>query len=336
MNETVRKYLPETCHLYYVDYRDDLSGSENAKLLQECICKNSLSPIDKRVFEWWDYPEEYELGEIREAMAKDGCEELYEEHLDEIRDWLYEHDKSTPVEDLLRNTGDITFFYSLGLEIDGYHRAFMCNPYRGESVEMGAYRIARKLGIRKGTPDYERIVTMVEESFAGGELRIYFETSVDELVSGAEENRLYWTNADGKTDFKSLYFKGDVKIALYNPGEGSGWETTVTIDKVFPFKRENLFVSEAEHYDIESCFGLCGDWLRGKDVPAMMYKSCRGVINESKNAERMKREAELDKVFREGGCTFGDMNMRRHRDVYYDNNVPCGSHCPHCGTFWID
>ena len=62
----------------------------------------------------------------------------------------------------------------------------------------------------------------------------------------------------------------------------------------------------------------------------------RGVLKESKNVARMKREAELNKVFREGGCTRGDMDMSRHRDVTYVNEIPCGWHCPHCGTFWID
>lgn len=338
MNETVKKYLPETCHLYYVDYRSDLSGRENAELLQECIEQNSLSPIANRVFSWWDYPEEYELKEIREAMAKDGCEELYEEHLDEIRDWLYEHDKSTPVEDLLRNTGYITFFYSLGLDVDGWHSGsyLFGVPYRGESEKMAVYRIARKLGIKKGTTNYERIKELVSEAGGGGELRIYFEASIDELISGAEENRLYWTNEDGKQDFKSMRFLGDVKLALYNPGEGSGWETTIELDKTIPFKRENLFVSETEKWDLESTFGMCGDWLRGKDKPTMLYKSCKGTIRESKNVERMKCEAELNKVFRAGGCTHGDMDMSRHRDVKYVNDIPCGWHCPHCGTFWID
>ena len=182
----------------------------------------------------------------------------------------------------------------------------------------------------------ELIEEMVSEAGGGGELRIYFEASVDELISGAEENRLYWTNEDGKKDFKSMRFNGDVKIAIYNPNEGSGWETTIHLDRVFPFKRENLFVSETEKWDLESSFGMCWDWLRGKDTPAMLYKSCKGAIRESKTAERNKREAELTRIFRAGGCTHGDMDMSRHRDVHYVNEVPCGSHCPHCGTFWID
>jgi len=337
MDERIKKYLPSYVSLYYVAYRDNLSERHHAGLLQKCIEKNSLQPLDEAVYDWWYYPEGEYLDEIRKAMERDDLEELYEENEEGIREWLWENDKSTPVEDLLRNTGGITFFYSLGMEVGGWHGGgFFCNPYRGESEAMAAYRVARKLGIRKGTGDYECIEELVSEAGGGGELRIYFETSVDELISGAEENRLYWTNEDGKKDFKSMRFHGDVKIAIYNPNEGSGWETTIHLDRVFPFKRENLFVSETEKWDLESTFGMCGDWLRGKDAPAMLYKSCKGVMKESKTAERNKREAELTRIFRAGGCTHGDMDMSRHRDVHYVNEVPCGSHCPHCGTFWID
>jgi len=337
MDERIKKYLPDYVCLYYVDYRDNLEDRSNAGLLQKCIEKNSLQPLDEAIYDWWDCPTEEYMDAIYKAMKADDLEELYYANEEEIRDWLYENDKSTPVEDLLRNTGGITFFYSLGMEVDGWHRGdFFCNPYRGESEAMAAYRVSRKLGIRKGTKDYELIEEMVSEAGGGGELRIYFETSVDELISGAEENRLYWTNEDGKKDFKSMRFMGNVKIAIYNPNEGSGWETTIYLDKVFPFKRENLFVSETEKWDIESSFGMCGDWLRDKDTPAMLYKSCKGAIRESKTAERNKREAELTRIFRAGGCTHGDMDMSRHRDVHYVNEVPCGSHCPHCGTFWID
>lgn len=338
MDERIKKYLPGSVYLYYVDYRDNLDGRSNAELLQKCIEKNSLQPLDEVVYDWWDCPTHEYMEEIRKAMKEDGLEEVYEENEDYIRDWLCDNDKSTPVEDLLRNTGNITFFYSLGLDVDGWHSGdwLFGVPYRGESEKMAVYRIARKLGIKKGSTNYERIEELVSEAGGGGELRIYFETSIDELISGAEENRLYWTNEDGKQDFKSMRFFGDVKLALYNPGEGSGWETTIELDKTIPFKRENLFVSETEKWDLESTFGMCGNWLRNKDKPAMLYKSCKGAIRESKNVERMKREAELNKVFRAGSCTPGDMDMSRHRDVKYVNEIPCGWHCPHCGTFWID
>ena len=50
----------------------------------------------------------------------------------------------------------------------------------------------------------------------------------------------------------------------------------------------------------------------------------------------MEYDAKCDAVFKTGGCTAGDMDMNRHRNTYYLNEFPCGTHCPHCHTFWID
>lgn len=55
-------YIPTYVDMYYVDYRDDLS--DNTKLLQDCIDKNSLYPISEYLDDWWEYPEaqQTELG----------------------------------------------------------------------------------------------------------------------------------------------------------------------------------------------------------------------------------------------------------------------------------
>lgn len=45
-------YIPTYVDMYYVDYRDDLS--DNTKLLQDCIDKNSLYPISEYLDDWWD------------------------------------------------------------------------------------------------------------------------------------------------------------------------------------------------------------------------------------------------------------------------------------------
>lgn len=325
MNTQIQPYLPDYVSLYYVDYRDDLC--EHKDLLQKSLSSNSLNPIQEEVFDWWDYPEGEYLKEIRQKMEQDELEELYEENEDEIRDWLCDHDTSTPVEDLLHNTGSISMFYSLGLEIDGWHSAFMCNNWRNTTEAQEAYRIRRKLGIAKNTPEAKLIDSIVQNAYGGGELRIYFSQPLSKLLSD-----------DLDKDFQQIHFKGKFAVAVYNAGEGSGDFEYINIDRAFPFIRSNIFTSKSEKYHLENCFGMCGDWLDKSAAPIFsMDKPKRGQkINESKNAARNLQDAEYTRVFKAGGCTFGDMDYRRHRDVYYDNNVPCGSHCPHCGTFWID
>ena len=41
-------------------------------------------------------------------------------------------------------------------------------------------------------------------------------------------------------------------------------------------------------------------------------------------AEYKKQEAAYEQTFRDGKCTFGDMNYKRHRDVRYSNEYPAG------------
>lgn len=261
-------------------------------------------------------------------MERDGAEELFEDNEDEIRDWLCENDKSTPVEDLLSNTSEISMFYSLGLELDGWSApAFMCNPYRTSSYAQDAYKVRRVLGIAKGTPEAELIDSIVKNASGGGELRIYFDNELSAVLSDNPEE-----------DFKQIHFKGEVAVAVYNACEGSGDFEYITIDKSFPFQRANLFTSLSEKHNLESCFGMCSDWLRKSQAPvfSMNPPAKQLKLKVSKSAARINQDAEYDKVFKAGGCTFGDMDYRRHRDVTYINDYPCGNKCPHCGTFWID
>lgn len=325
MNTQIQPYLPSYVNLYFVDYRDDLSNQK--ELIQKSLGSNSLTPIYDKVWEWWDYPEGEYLKEIREKMEQDGLEDKFEEHEDEIRDWLCENDKSTPVEDLLRNTGEISMFYSLGFEIDGWHSAFMCNPWRDGSYAMDAYKIRRILGIKKGTPEADQIDSIVQNANGGGELRLYFNNDLRSVLSD-----------DTEKDFKQISFKGEFAVAIYNAKEGCGDFEYMKIDKTFPFVRDNLYTSESDKYSLENCFGMCSDWLDQYSAPTFSIEPVKNsrTIRKSHNAERIAQETELNRIFKAGGCTLGDMDYKRHRDVYYDNNVPCGSHCPHCGTFWID
>lgn len=323
MDAQITPYLPSYVNLYYVDYRDDLSNSKET--IQESLSTNSLAPIHDKVSEWWENPAGYEMREIEEKMSKDGLDELFANNEDEIRDWLHDNDKSTPVEDLLRNTGDITMFYSLGLEISSWHTGFMVRPYRNGTYAMDAYKVRRILGIKKGTQEADAIDRVVEQS-GGGELRIYFSSDLRDTISNSE------------TDFQQIHFKGEVAVAIYDPANGGGDFEYIRIDKTFPFVRENLYTSNSDKYPIEECFGMGRSWIKEYPAPTFSIEplKTRQRITKSKNAEIIAREAELNRVFKAGGCTFGDMDFRRHRNTYYKNEIPCGTHCPHCGTFWID
>lgn len=323
-----KDYMPEYVSLYYVDCRDDLS--EQIDILQDCIERNSLYPLSETVYDWWDFPEEQYLDEIHKKMEKDGLEAEYDEHIDDIRDWLSEHDESTPIEDLLGNTNDVLMFYSLGKDIDcGWHEELLCNPWKNESEKSSAYKVRRMLGIKDGTSDAKKILNIVENSYDGGELRIYFTGNIKDFINDE------WNGDEKKSDFQTIRFDGEITVAIYNPGSGSGDFCRVKLNKEFSFVRENLRISETESYSLESCFGCYGsDIDSGGSVTLSLEKpKSKSVIAKSKI---VSQENKFIKIFKEGGCSADDVNMSRHRNVVYRNDIPCGWHCPHCGREWLD
>lgn len=335
MREELKKYMPSHVNLYYVDYRDDLR--DHSELLQKCVDQNSLNPISEKVFNWWDYPEGDYINDIEGQMRKDGLE-ISEEDRDEIWDYLNEHDESCPVEDLIHNTGQVTCYYDLGLECDcGWHEAILAEPWMNEMPEDCAKKVCEMLGIDKGSDTAKKIKSVCLNATRGGYLRIYFPAYIDCLVSG-ERYEKYWEASD-KDDFQQIRFKGKFAVAVYNSCEGAGDYECIELDCTFPFLRDNLAISKTDKYSIESCFDMAGDWLCSCDTPDLSTEPLDDkarAIEESSAGELRALEAEYEATFKAGGCTPGDMDIRRHRDVYYRNDFPCGHVCPHCGTFWID
>lgn len=325
MEAAILSYIPPSVSLYYVDYRDDLDEHED--LQQKCLQDNNLIPLYENIDDWYGEQEiQYcneELNNIRKKMSEDGREKEFNAHEDEIRDLLYERNDTDPLTDLIKNTSTTNMFYSLGVEIDGYHNDW-CGSYRGESEEMACYKIRRALKLKKGQFD-DRIKELVDNATYGGELRIYFNAMFNELV-----------NNDEKNDFKTIRFHGDVVVAIADSHNGSGFDLTLPLDITLPFNRDNLFVDSQVHYSYASeVCGMCHDWCDSTQWE-LGVKPVKKSIKSSKMAAHVQQEAQYAATFKAGGCTPGDMNMNRHRGVFYDNNFPCGNHCPHCGTFWVD
>lgn len=308
-------YVPSSTYLYYVDRNDGLNNQ--VQTLQECITTNEWYPITEKIDEWWDSPDSYELEQIEEAMFKDGKQDLFEEHYDEIRELIWERDISTPLKDLLGNTY-LNAFYTIA-EPD----------YQwGMDAEKTAREIREIFGIKEGTPEAEEILLMVEESGYGGELRIYFEADFQKIVNQKSKEE----------DYKQIRFNGEIALAFYNSTVGSGWYCIIRVDKAFPFNRENLFLSKCDSYYLEDCFGMVSNCFRDCAEPEFSYEplTAEETMPTASTSLKVQREIEYEKAYRAGGCTFGDIKYSRHRDVYYINDFPCGSKCPHCGQFWID
>ena len=319
--EVWAEYIPDSVYLYQISYDSTLRGSEC--LMAQCVQENDYCPLTEVIYDWWDYPEKFYLDDIQKAMIADGLEEEYDNNVNEIRETLWERDKSTPLQDLIGNTPDQTFFYSLGLELDhGWNTSPFMRPWYNQTYKQAAHRIRQALGIKKDTPEAEKILELCEYTNGGGELRIYFKDSIDNLISQND-------------DWDAIRFCGNFCIAVWNSSEGSGDFVFLDIDRNFQFVRENLQLSsEAEKWNIEDVCGLCGDWLDQCDKPTFSYS--KEKLKKIKTSEKLKREAEYQKTYNAGGCTLSDDCISRHRDVYYVNEIPCGLRCPHCGKIWYD
>ena len=289
------KYLKDTYYLYYVDYNDNI----DKETLQKCIVDNSLYPVSEMVYECWDCPEDHETDEVEKEMIANDEGELHDDYVEHMRDWMNGNDKSDPVSDLLRNAGDQTMFYSLGIDVDGWHEEFMCPPWRGESEEDATCRINDILGIAADSNDMETLETIVAQASYGGELRIYFNASIDEVVSGGEDKR-FW-DGKSKDDFKSIRFKGKFAVGVINTYNGSGDFDYLTLDLTLPFMRENLFISKMEKYSLESIFGMISNWC-SSDSPALMYDEIEAkvAIVPSKNSAAIAQDQEYERVFKSG------------------------------------
>lgn len=142
-------YVPHSVSLYYVDYRENLDSHDD--LQEQCIRRNSLSPLEEQILEWYADQEHGNLqgylSEIRNEMEADGKSAEYIRHEEKIKDLLYERNNTDPAEELIDNSAVTNMFYSLGVEIEDYVYGG-CG--RGESETVSLHKIRRALQLKEG------------------------------------------------------------------------------------------------------------------------------------------------------------------------------------------
>ena len=326
MNETIQKVtfeqikelMDKSYSLYYVDYRDDLS--ERLDIVQEAIHGDSSS-LDDIFMDWdtWDVQEEIQKQLIDKMcrefdIEEDEADEIFEEFRDEIQEEIFNRDDSTPLSDLLRNTGDQVMYFDTGLYIEeGSSRSDFLAQVRA---------IKRKLKIVG--KDYDEILyELCTNAYYGGRLVVFF---TDDLEG--------WINLDEKIN--QITFDKSVNLAIIHNGNGSGYDVEIGHSFTLPFNRENIFLDEVVKYSYtyDVC-GMSSDWCDSTGL-TLSIKPKQTKAKSSNINLYMDKEKKLNDVFKAGGCTFLDMNYSRHRNTTYINNFPCGNKCMDCGTFWID
>lgn len=337
--------FPSYPTLRFVDYRDSLDY--RMKEVAEAVSMNDFHNLELSILDDWDtfeaelmYWEEFKKSLLKhhnseiDEMSDDEFKEALnsDELFQEFREWLWDNDDSGDVvKQLMDKTDNPGCFYDLNVE-------FSKEPWcmSEEEIVEDMKEIAKALHLdwhNKKVRDtlYELRVNATY----GGFLRIYFNAPIWDLVSEDEHGYKYGKSEKDDTDYRSIIFNGTYMIGIIDPYNGSGMVEDMKLNLQLEFVRSNLRISKLEKYSYEEVFGAYSDY-EVSDV-VFSYAETEGKITVNEDlAAYEKREAQYNKTFKAGGCTCGDEDMRRHRDVYYDNNFPAGNHCPHCGMFWVD
>lgn len=234
MDKALLQCMPEYITLYYVDRNDNLN--QNHDVLQQCVEENSWAPLDDAVWDWSGSSEEYYLDLIAKKMWEVGLtKNMLEDNREEILEYLQEHDESgDPVIDLLDNTAPVTACYSFNQWI-----AEDCD------IEDTKERLCQLFGVDEMSDDAGWLRDMIDNANYGGDLRVYFNTDVRNLVHGLAGE-----------DFKTVALDGEVTVGIINSLNGSGDFQVIRVNnKSFPFRRDRLFISDTEQWGLEEIFG---------------------------------------------------------------------------------
>ena len=308
-----KDYLEKDYELVWLDYRDSLDG--DPELVEKIAKAGNLEPLYEDGIsvsideERWESASEIAKNVV-EKMIEDGVpEDEANEMMNEIIYEIEDRDKSNPYMELAKRT-EVTFFMSLGTEIsEAWSKS-------DEELDEEVREAMEFFGT-----DNEDTKKGLSELFgeAGGILRIYFTANLEDLLN---EN------------IKSIKLNGYCNVGVVNPYEGSGDVEEIMFNNVLiPFKRENLFVDKAEKWGWHEIAGVYDGWAQPVEFTE---EETDKELCEAPEEERNELERKYEEKFRNGGCTFGDMDMKRHRHVEYINEYPCGWKCKDCGTFWID
>lgn len=316
--EVIKDNMQKSYDLIYVDYNDNLD--EQMDEMQKSIINGNFCNFDEKIDEWYwesrDNGASDVINDLKITLKNKGYSlDNFEDFEDTVYNIIYERDNSDTLKDLLKNTSKTPIFFSLNMYIDEDL----------DSIKRTLNKIKKILDIDLSNKEYDKdILYLLNNRCYGGELGIFATPNYEDLL----EN-------------KPMKFGGDIKLAIVNYDNGSGFHTTLeNFETPYYIFNKNIFIDETFKYNYS--FAVCGmnsNWCEDCELIINQPKETDKIINIKPNeglVTFIKNDIEYDKIFKEGGCSFGDINIKRHRNVIYINDFPCGNYCKDCGTFWID
>lgn len=327
--EQIKELLPETTSLVYVDYNDSLDGHHD--ILQRCLEEQSWEPLDNNWHDWFGEAEDVSIDEYKNQLSlklqseynlsEEEAESVIEDNENDIRHYIYDKCDDTVYDDLFRNTGRIVAHYDTG-----YFMESESWSWTEAEVRLERMKIKKFLGITNDSHD-SGIDMMIQQATYGGQLLIYFKMDFQEIMSKIENDPP-----------KMICFdKAVIGIVDHCGGSGDVYDGSINNIRL-PFNPNNLFLEKSIKYNwTYSIAGMVESWADDTQVSFIEEALDTDVkIEDSPQVALQKQETEYNKVFNSGGCSAGDMDIRRHRNAIYINDFPCGNKCLDCGTFWID
>jgi len=328
--EQIFELIPGKTSLVFVDRNDCLD--DHTEMLQRCIEEKSFEEIHEKINEWYWESEESNVDDYCKEIANDlvnkyniteeEAKEITDTNRDSIRDVLYDNCTDNTLSDLLSNTGRLIMHYDTGYYMEAESWCWKDYEIRYERI-----KIKKHLGIPSNVYTYnEQIDMMIQQASYGGQLLIYFnlKDSFVEFVDNLDE-------------CKSVVFK-DYVFGIIDHCNGSGdiCDIEISNEAHFSLNENNFFFEKSIKYNwTYSIAGMCEDWADNTDV-VLSKENSKEKIEDSPQVLLQKLETKYNQTFKDGGCTSGDMDIKRHRNTPYRNNFPCGNKCTECGTFWID
>ena len=305
---------PKGLELIYIDYRENYD--DNVEELQK-VLKGESTPDDNM----WGVEARYDtMHEVMgEYLKQTEAEELSQEVRQAMEDWMYEHDTSNPMEDLLKNTSRKLFY----IETLDYTEQEGLNE---KELERQTKRLIKKYG--KNDEQIAEIKHVLINQFYGAPVSFYFYADVEEVYNALWKSEKKYINVIG------AYFSTIDRV------QGSNWIGDRTVFNLAIPRQDfiaNVYLDQAKGngygwYDIAGQTQYDEARVRSGDT-----REKGMLLIKSETTEKQKRELLLSQNWEKTKkCTFGDMNYSRHKNREYINEYPCGNKCLDCGTFWVD
>lgn len=316
IEKALKKEYPNGPDMVYINYNDQLSPEQIEQIIQE-----GRESIEDNFFDWINessnqYIDEIVMPSINVTEEENETDYIY----DFIVEWCYNNDASTPLEDILRNSSYLLYYDC------NFSLSELSNDEINEDIKHGVKAVKDILGIKRlSKANREAIELMIEQAFYGGDITLLLTTDKYSMT----------TLLDIQTS-NTLTVENPVVCIMDRAGGSGDFTTLEGVTVTIPFNYKNLHSDIGNNgYSIQDVFGTIGDIGATKWQIQEREGKKQALVNNEEQA-RINKEKQYEETYKNGGCTFGDMNIKRHQDTPYINDFPCGNKCTKCGTFWID